>query len=64
MNQLTFSNDISVGLLIESKCTKTLELIEIVQSRNGGPYALKTQLGWCAVAPVNRTKKNKVSAIR
>ena len=38
-----------------------LEPIEILQSRNGGPYAFKTRLGWCVVGPVNRTKRNKVS---
>ena len=41
-DQLTFSDDISVGLLIGANCTKALEPIEILQSRNGGPYAFKT----------------------
>ena len=59
--QLTFSADISVGLLIGANFTKALEPIEILQSRNGGPYAFKTRLGWCVVGPVNRTKRNKVS---
>ena len=61
INQLTFSDDISVGLLIGANCTKALEPIEILQSKNGGPYAFKTRLGWCVVGPVNRTKRNKVS---
>ena len=26
-------------------CTKALELIQVIQSRNGGPYALRTKLG-------------------
>ena len=60
-DQLNFSGDISVGLLIGANCTKALEPIEILQSRNGGPYAFKTRLGWCVVGPVNRTKRNKVS---
>ena len=60
-NQLTFSDDISVGLLIGANCTKALEPIEILQSKNGGPYAFKTRLDWCVVGPVNRTKRNKVS---
>ena len=42
INQLTFSDDISVGLLIGANCTKALEPIEILQSKNGGPYAFKT----------------------
>ena len=57
-DQLTFSDYISVGLLIGVSCTKTLEPIEILQSRNGEPYAFKTRLGWCVVGPVNRTKRN------
>ena len=60
-DQLTFSDDISVGLLIGANCTKVLEPIEILQSRDGGDYAFKTRLGWCVVDPVNRTKRNKVS---
>ena len=60
-NNLIFSNKISAGLLIEANCTKALELIEILQSRNGGSYAFKTQLGWCVVGSVSRTERIKVS---
>ena len=63
-NQLTFSDDISVGLLIEANCTNALAAIEILQSRNGGPYAFKVRLGWCVVGPVNRTKRTKYHATR
>ena len=42
IDQLTFSDDISVGLLIGANCTKALEPTEILQSRDGGPYAFKT----------------------
>ena len=60
-NQLNFNDDISVALLIRTNCTKALKRIEILQSRNCGPYAFKTRLGWCVVGPVNRAKTNKVS---
>ena len=46
-DQLNFNDDISVGLLIRTNCTKALKRIEILQSRNCGPYAFKTRLGWC-----------------
>ena len=62
ISQLTFSDDISVGLLIVANCTKALKPIEILQSRNCGPYAFKTGLGWCVAGPVNRTKRNKGSS--
>ena len=48
-DQLNFSDDISIGLLIGANCTKPLEPIEILQSRNGGHYAFKTRLGWCGL---------------
>ena len=38
-----------------------MEPIELLQRGNGGPYAIKTRLGWCVVGQVNRTKRNKVS---
>ena len=34
--------DISVGIFIGANCTKALKPIEILQRRNGGPYAFKT----------------------
>ena len=64
MNQLTISDDFSVALLIGANCTKTLAPIEILQSRNGGPYTFKNWLGWYAVSPVNRIRRNKVSCNR
>ena len=45
IDQLIFSYDISVGLLIVANCKNALEPIEILQSRNGGFYAFKTRLG-------------------
>ena len=60
-DQLTFSDDIPVGLLIRANFTKALEPTEILQSTNGGPYAFKTRLGRCVAGPVNRIKGNKVS---
>ena len=62
-NQLTFSDDVSVGLLIGTNHTKVLEPIEILQNRNCGSYAFKTRLTWCVVGPVNRTERNKVVVI-
>ena len=56
MSWIKWPSDISVGLLIGANCTKALEPIEILQSRNGGPYAFKTWLGWYVIGPVNRTK--------
>ena len=39
---------------------KALELLDILQSRNKGPYAFQTRLGWCVVGPVSQNNKNTV----
>ena len=45
VNQLNFEENISVGLLIGANCTKALEPIQLLQGRNGSPYAFSTRLG-------------------
>ena len=61
VNQLNLDENISVGLLIDTNYTKTLEPIQVLQSRNGGSYAFRTSLGWCNVGPVSRKKNCSVS---
>ena len=60
VNQLNFEENISVGLLIGANCTNTLEPIQVLQCRNGGPYEFRTRLGWCVVGPVSGTKSSAV----
>ena len=43
-----------IGLLIGANCLKALEPNKIIPSRNGGPYAFRTILGWCVVGPVQK----------
>ena len=42
----------NVGLLIGSNCPKALEPMEIVHSRDNGPFAFRTRLGWCITGQV------------
>ena len=42
-------SDIGIGLLIGENCTKSLEQHEIVPSKDGGPFAFNSPLGWCVV---------------
>ena len=42
-------SDIDIGLLIGENCTKSLELHEIVPSKDGGAFAFNSPLGWCVV---------------
>lgn len=60
MNQLNFSHSISVGLLTGANCTNALRPIKVLQYKNGGSYAFKTELMWCVFGQVNRTKSNKI----
>ena len=53
-------NNLPVGRLIGGNCVKALELLEILQSRNEGPYAFQTILGWCVVGPVSQNNKNAI----
>ena len=43
---------------------KALEPLEILQSRNEGPYAFKARLGWCIVGPASQNNNNTVSCNR
>ena len=40
-------------LLVGANCTRALEPIKVIPSRNDGPYGMKMVLGWCAVVPVS-----------
>ena len=46
---------ISIGLLIGSNCSRALEPLEIISSKEGCPYAFRTLLGWCIVGPISKT---------
>ena len=48
---------VSIDVLIGASCTKALEPIDFIASKNGGPYALETVLGWCVVGPIGRSCK-------
>ena len=45
--------NINVELLIGANCARALELIKVIPSRNDGPYAMRTVLGWCIVVPIS-----------
>ena len=40
-------------MLNGANCTRALEPIKVIPSRNDGPYAMKTVLVWCIVGPIN-----------
>ena len=46
------SDDGKVELLVGANCPRALEPVQVIASRDGGPYAMKTVLGWCIVGPI------------
>ena len=44
--------DISIGLLIGGNYSKALEPLEVIPSKDGGPVAFGTLLGWCIVGSI------------
>ena len=42
-----------VGILIGSNCPKLIEPLNVIPSKDEGPYAFETRLGWCVVGPLN-----------
>lgn len=44
---------IKVELLIGGNVPKALEPIKVIPSKNGGPYAYLTRLGWCIAGPIS-----------
>ena len=57
--EITQHHDIEIGILIGANCMKALEPVEIIASKDGGPYAYKTKWGWCIVAPIVSDKNRK-----
>ena len=57
-NEICLNTDISVGLLIGVNCAEALESKVVIFSRDSGPYAVKTILGWCVVGPISYSSKN------
>ena len=48
---LPSAKNIPFGLLIGNNCPKALEPLKVIASRNSGPYATRSRLGWYVSAP-------------
>ena len=59
-NKNVQDDDIVVGLLIGANCIKALEPMKIILSKEDGPYAWKTLLGWCIVGPIINTETDRI----
>ena len=64
VGKISQKEDISVRLLIGANCAKALGLNRIIPSKNDGPYAFKTKLGWYIAGPVNGTIRKEICCNR
>ena len=53
-----------IGILIGCDCPQAMEPWEVIHSKDGGPYALKTILGWTVVGPRSPSKTLRKSKTR
>ena len=51
-DKITPGKDIGIGILISGIFSKVLESLKVIPSKDGGPYAFVTILGWCLVGPI------------
>ena len=49
--------DAEIGLLIASDVPEALDPVEMRHSRDGGPYASRTRIGWAVNGPLGRCRK-------
>ena len=60
--EVNTNESVEVTLLTGANCVKALEHCELNASKNGGPYAFRTLLGWCIVGPMySQNKSEKLS---
>ena len=48
-----YNENIPFGLMIGGDCVKALEPHQVITSKEDGPFAYRTLLGWCVVGPVD-----------
>ena len=60
--EITQGQCISIGLLIGGNCPKALKPLDFIPSEQGGPYAIKTLLGWCMVGTISETTSDTTVA--
>ena len=63
-----YMKHIKIGMIIGGNCPKANEPLEVIPSKNSGPFAYKTRLGWCVVGPIGSSNPestgNSSSAIQ
>ncbi len=52
---MDYDPSVPIGLMIGGNCPKAVESLEVIRSEGGGPYAKRSQLGWCVVGPISKS---------
>ena len=60
MQTLPGVKDIPLGLLIGNNCPRAQEPMEVIASKEDGPYAKRTRLGWCVSAPMREEGSSRL----
>ena len=53
--------DIQTGLLTGANCGNALESHEVIPSKDGGPFAFRSPLGWRVVGPLTKGTKKSIT---
>ncbi|KAK0142970.1 hypothetical protein N1851_018927 [Merluccius polli] len=48
-----------IGLLIGANCSRAMEPWHVINSQDGGPYAVKTAIGWVVNGPIRKELKDR-----
>ena len=59
-----FDPNLSLGIMIGGSCPKALEPLEVIPCKDNGPYAYRTQLGWCTVGPLTNSELEREKDIK
>ena len=54
-------SDIEGGLLIGTNCAKALQPQQVIPSKDGGPFAFTSPLGWCVVGLLTKGTKKSIT---
>ena len=60
-DKLCAEDDVKICLRIGANCPGGLEPREVIESRDGGPFAFRTKLGWCVVGPIQEKSSTNMS---
>ena len=59
-----YGNDIPIAMIIGSDVPRAVEQIESIPSQHNGPFAFRTQLGWCVAGPCNIRESDVIKCNR